>query len=122
MSKHNRSPKLSRQGSKRHRSSRASNVGTDIFDDSGSTEVNMEDSLFDGNGSTPSTLEKVLDCFEPDDHVRYDRAVNEQMGGEVEGRRRFSGDSLPIALLSAIVQHCGEKLDFKYKDFWVPPA
>jgi hypothetical protein len=109
MSKHNRSPKLPGQDSKRHNYSRANDMGNDIFDDPGTTDGEIQDSSsVDGNDSTPSSLNKVLDYFDSDDHVRYDREVDEQMDGGFQGKLRCAN------LLSAIVGNCGGKLDVKY--------
>jgi hypothetical protein len=112
MSKHNRSPKLpARDSLKRHKSSRTNDVGNDVFDDPGTTDVEMQDSSVDRDDSTPSSLDKVLDYFDYDDDARYGREVNEQMEDEFQGKHRYTN------LLLTIVGNCGGKLDVKYKDF-----
>jgi hypothetical protein len=91
-------------------------MGNNIFDDPGTINVEMQDSSVDSSDSTPSSLDKVLDSFDSDEHVRYDREVNELMGGEFQGIHRYAN------LLLAIVGNCGRKLGKKYKDFWAAKA
>jgi hypothetical protein len=113
MSKHNRSPNLLGQDSKCLKASHTSNMSKDVFDDPRTNDVEMQDSpnIDSGDSTTPYSLDKVLDNFDSNDHVRYDREVNKQMGGEFQGIHRYT------ILLLAIVGNCGEKLDVKYKDF-----
>jgi hypothetical protein len=49
----------------------------------------MQDSSVRDGDSTPSSLSKVLDYLDSDDHVRYDRKVNERMEGGFHVTRSF---------------------------------